>query len=226
MRCPNFAVAMVVAAFLNLCISGGNALVHMSLQRSAGFSPFESALMYIPKGLLSVLLGLIVVPRTAKFLLSNPRRSLAVAIAIIVAAQIVMSFASSSNSMILNFLVPMLIVSFGYVFGTSIVMREMFRHVSAGEHGLAAALLNASRYVFMAVGMSMIISVVDVSRGGTTLPLTSFAVSYRLSAGFGFLGMLMAIFLMRPSSAPKIDEHKSAKEVPHASPIQSSAESG
>jgi len=202
LRYPNFAAAILVYALLNLSISGGFALVHMSLQRSAGYTPFESALMYIPKGVLAIFVSSMIVPRTTGLLLSNPRRSLVIAIGVVCMGQLWMSFANPALPMVVNFLLPMFVITVGNLLASSIVMGEAFRHVPAGERGVTAALINASRFILVAVGMSVIISVADTGHGASQLPLSVFATSYRMSAGFGLLGIMAVIFLMRPSRLP------------------------
>jgi hypothetical protein len=110
---PSFLPALIAQACFYLAGAGLLTLVQLSMQRALGHTPIESAVLFLPYGVLGGLIGFWRMPKISAHLLVNPRRSTVASLLLVLTGLLLISRASAEYSAATNYLPGMLLLGIG-----------------------------------------------------------------------------------------------------------------
>jgi EmrB/QacA subfamily drug resistance transporter len=191
-RNRSLTAANVVSALVSSAIFGVFYSTTLYMQEVLGYSALRTGLAYVPLGA-SILLAAAVTPALLR--LAGVRVTSVAGSLVSLAGLVLLARAPAAGHLVTDILVPLLLVGLGT--GCVIVPTSVaaMAGVPAGRHGVASALLNVSRQLGGALGLSVIATVAAsttarLAGGG---PGTADALTGGFRAGFVVSGILLGL---------------------------------
>jgi len=186
--------------------SGGLVMVSMSLQHSMGFSALDNGVALIPFAGISVF-AMLAVRRMSRFIVKNLHVSISAGFAISALGHLFLSLGTNAASFVETILPGLSLLAVGNMIAITASTNEVYRDVPPGHRGIAAALTYVFRMMFQSLGMALMVSAAKGDLNVASVPLQSFANSYRIGAGICMLGVLVTITTLRRQSPALLAEN-------------------
>ena len=182
-------------------------LVTQYLQTLAGWSAIDTALAFLPAGVMVVLLSTRMGPLLGRF---GPAPLTAVAFSCLLIAYVVFLRAGLRPDYPAVMLPAILLIGLAFGLGFSSLSVAATAGIPNAEQGLAASLFQTSFQVGGAVVLAVVTAVVDASGGGRVVSATAMLAAYRpalvLITGVAAIGMLVALSGLRSRRDLAADE--------------------
>jgi MFS family permease len=164
------------------------------LQALNGWSPIETALAFLPAGLLVAIVSPRLGPLVDRF--GTPRIIAAGAVSLL-AGYLLFLRIDGSPSYAGLMLPTMLLLGTGFALSFPALNIQAVAGVADNEQGLASGLLNTSFQVGGAIGLAIVTAVVSSNTGAD--PLDAFRPAIAVSVGIAALGLLVAASALVPA---------------------------
>lgn len=194
-----YALSIALSGMMTVAVTNNVVLVHLTLQRTAGLSPFESALMFVPSGAFALFLGVLVAPPLTKYILRHPQTTMVLCFTGVALADLMMALDFAPAHAAALFLTAMLLANAGMVFGSSAVMSEIYRSAPPGTEGVTSSLILTCRMLFIASGTSAVVNVASAGNWGHSFPLAMnrFGAGFLLTTALA-CAAVVAVLILRP----------------------------
>jgi EmrB/QacA subfamily drug resistance transporter len=185
----NLGMAAMFGAYVGFQFVGT-----LYLQTMHGWSPLETALAFLPGGLLVALGSPRIGPLVDRY---GPARLVAVGtIAFVIGYSLFLVLIDDSPSFLGLMLPTMLLIGFGFALCFPSQNIQATAGIPDHEQGLASGLVNTSFQLGGAIGLATVTAVV-----GTDISLDAFQPAIAVVIGFSALGLLVALAGLIPAGA-------------------------
>ncbi|MCW3031075.1 MAG: family efflux transporter permease subunit, partial [Solirubrobacterales bacterium] len=218
-RSGTLAAGDVVTLLVGAWIAGEVLILTLYLQQVRGFSPLLAGIIVIPQGVGGLLRGAIGPAVVARL---GVRRFLAASAATsAIGLGLLLRFAATSQEPLLE--VVLLVVGFGStctIFAATLAGSAGVRN---DEQGLASGLINMSRQVGSAIGVSAILAIAAAIAGGPGASTTALADGYRQAMGVSALlavvAVVVSVLAVRDDVSRAHHERLRARHLDHPWPL-------
>lgn len=205
LRRANLAILVVFGAYIAFQFIGT-----LYMQTLLGWSSFETALGFLPAGLLVAILS----PNAGKLAdRIGTGRMIVVGMSMFLAAYVLSLRIGSESAYFSTVLPTMLLVGLGFAITFPALNIQATAGVEDHEQGLASGLLNTAGQVGGALVLAVVTAVIDSKARGVTSPgdmMTAYRPGLFVIAGVALLGLLVSL--------PGLVRRRSSSEAPASDP--------
>jgi EmrB/QacA subfamily drug resistance transporter len=208
LRRANLAILTVFGSYVAFQLIGT-----MYLQNLLGWSSFQTALAFLPAGLLVATLS----PNIGKIVdRVGTEPMIVVAMALFVAGYALSLRITTESAYFANVFPTIMLLGLGFAIGFPSLNIQAVSGVPDSEQGLASGLFNTSNQVGGAVVLAIVTAVISSQSVGATTParvLSAYKPGLGVVTGIAALGLLIALTGLRGRKARRAAEEREAAEL-------------
>ena len=176
------------------------------MQQVRGFSSFLTGLAFLPTNL-TLIGGSLISARLIKRL--GYKHSLLISLSLMTLSAVLLTGMSLTGAYLWTLLPGLLVVGLGHGITVTAITAAGMEHIPLAERGLASSLLNMSYQVGSAIGLAVLVTLVNMrspllaggAHGSSADLIAGFHWAFYAQAAFEVLAILLTLLIMKKTSA-------------------------